>query len=308
MTPDPSRLHRFPEGLIPASAAVDVLSDDGVVLFTGLSAAGADEAMLAITERLGRRESLEVQAGFAAVQGHRTTISEAFMSVNGRTDYQFISPHSEGGRSSAMQIAAFYCRQNTTDGGHTILFNVDSCKPGWTRLREVQRKIDIGEQVLSASQLAMLRMRHQICWPDAELTAEDEILGEMNSPIQGTRILEVLSPIRAVYSEILHVNVNVYWDPVASSDGDNAVEYRKMLIDLALLRQPEEMLPLAAMDCAHHRRIYNSGVRFSELFRSYVELKLEAGQLILFNNLTWAHSASNWTPGSGVRDVVAAFA
>jgi hypothetical protein len=35
---------------------------------------------------------------------------------------------------------------------------------------------------------------------------------------------------------------------------------------------------------------------------------LTRGDLIILNNLTWAHSVANWRPESGVRNVSAAFA
>jgi hypothetical protein len=35
---------------------------------------------------------------------------------------------------------------------------------------------------------------------------------------------------------------------------------------------------------------------------------MAGGDLVIYNNLTWAHSVANWSPDSGTRRVIAAFA
>jgi len=55
-------------------------------------------------------------------------------------------------------------------------------------------------------------------------------------------------------------------------------------------------------------QVWNSGVDYSKVFRCKITRKLAPGDLIIQNNLTWVHSSSNWSPGSGTRKVAASFA
>jgi len=57
------------------------------------------------------------------------------MSVNERNDYQFIPPHSEGNHLMNMQLAAFFCYENSTDGGVTVLLNINETFNEWHKLR-----------------------------------------------------------------------------------------------------------------------------------------------------------------------------
>ena len=89
-----------------------------------LSQDAAEKLLLEVARRLGLAERLELQASFAGYMGHRQRVGQYSMSVNARDDYQFIPPHSEGDSFMGMQLAAFYCFENSTDAGEPILFNV----------------------------------------------------------------------------------------------------------------------------------------------------------------------------------------
>jgi alpha-ketoglutarate-dependent taurine dioxygenase len=75
-----------------------------------------------------------------------------------------------------------------------------------------------------------------------------------------------------------------------------------------LLREPASGPGVNYFDKAYTRAVWRSGVTYRQLFRAVVIHRLEPGDLLIQNNLTWAHAASNWTPGSGIRNVIAAFA
>ena len=305
---DLSRLARFPGGQPNYVAMIEAMRRDDVVLVEGLSPTEADVVVGEIADRLGLGEQLALQAAFASVHGHRSNVGQSFMSVNRRRDYEFISAHSEGLHSIGMQLAAFYCRHNTTDGGYSVLLNVDSDSPVWRRLQDVRVKVDLCGRSLSAAEITMARMRYQIAIPDDLLGDRDRVLAERPSPLAGARFYDVLAPVRSLRSRILDADLNVYWDSVASTDSDAADEYCSLLRALGLLRLPAGGLDVAELDNAHDRRLWRSGATYAELFKGMICRKLEPGELIIQNNLTWAHSASNWTPGSGVRDVAAAFA
>src|SRR4051812_18174323 len=125
-----------------AAAAADVstivtsLERDSAVLVTDLRPESADSLMRKIAEKLSLQRSLELQAGFADLSGHRKRTSKYFMTVNKRTDYQFVTPHSEGHSLNGIQLAGFFCHENTTDGGESILMNVDDMSILWESRRE----------------------------------------------------------------------------------------------------------------------------------------------------------------------------
>src|SRR5438270_10966793 len=106
---------------VDLAVILEALRQDLVVLVKGLSSTEADRLMSRIAGGFGLQDKLELQAGFAAHQGHRHNIGQYFMSVNTRSDYQFIPWHSEGNSFTPMQLAAFFCYENSTDGGETIL-------------------------------------------------------------------------------------------------------------------------------------------------------------------------------------------
>lgn len=299
--------------IVPATsvATVDILTAlqaDKVVLIRNASARQADSLIAAVAEELRLRPQLDIQTTFASVEGHRENVGKHFMTVNKRNDYQFIAAHSEGTRLMNMQLASLYCYENTTDGGETILLHTNSASAGWDKLRVRCRKIDLCGKTLSPAELAAAKMLHQIDIPASILNEEDQILEEQPSPIPGTRLYDALSRIPATWSHILQQDVMVYWDDVASSDFDSVTGFYQLLQSTGLLKLPAGGLPINDLDSEHQRRVRHSGVDFETLFHRKITQKLTTGDLIMLNNLTWTHAAANWTPGSGHRNVVAAFA
>jgi hypothetical protein len=284
------------------------LKRDQAVLIGNVSPRASDDILAAAAERLGLLDQLELQAGYASLLGHRERVGKYFMTVNKRNSYEFNTPHSEGGRRSAIQLAAFYCYKNTTDGGFTILHNVDQQSRAWSVLRECMTKVDLCGKRLSPSEIAMMKARHRIVVPDDTITPDDQILSELPPPLPGIRCYKVLAKTKKTRSRIVDADVSVYWDDVASVDYDSAIEYMSLLEREDLLRRPDPSSDVATLDYTRSRKVYSSGVAYKDLFRSMIVHKLAPAELIVFNNLTWTHSVSNWTAGSGERSVVAAFA
>ncbi len=308
---DGTSLQIVPPGQSQAASRsiLDILRRDRVALARGLSPQAADTLTHQVAQGLGLHESLQIQAGFAEIEGHRSRSGRYFMSVAARDDYQFIAAHSEGSHFSNMQLAAFYCHENTTDGGETILINADSELPGWQQLRELRVKAAMtGNARPTPGQLTRMRVAFQMSSLDDPVNERDMILGEDRSPVPGIVVHRVLSPIERCHSRILDRPVYVYWDSVASTDFDSALEYSRLLTECGLLRQPPGETRLEQLDNAAPRRLWSSGVRYTELFRSRLTIKLESGDLVFMNNTTWTHSTANWSPNSGRRKVVAAFA
>jgi len=286
---------------------IESLRRDLVVLIRNVAADQVDSVVYSIADRLGLGDALKVQASLAGFLGHRHNIGKYFMSVNKRGDYQFIPPHSEGNSFLGMQLASFFCYENSTDGGETILMNVDDSSTVWQSLRE---KVKRGKLARPLAPHEVLRAKglYQIHLPADSLRETDQVLQELRSTIAGLAIVEVLAKPSKTYSRILDRELNAYWDSIASIDFDSAREYADLLRLCGLLREPQGGLQLSQMDNAAQRRVWQSGVHYAQLFKCKITRKLVPGDLIIQNNLTWTHATSNWTPNSGTRKVAAAFA
>jgi hypothetical protein len=287
---------------------VSSLQRDLVVLVKSVTATQADETLYMVAHKLGLSESLELQAGFATFHGHRRNIGKYFMSVNSRSGYQFITPHSEGTSAVSMQLASFYCYENSTDGGETILMNVDGESKTWQGLKEkVTRARPIFKR-LSSGQAMQAKALYGIRLPNDILRDDDQIVAETPSKVPGLALVEVLARTEKTYSRILGRNLYAYWDSVASYDHDLASAYLDLLKRWGLLKEPPCGIDLHQMDNAAPRRLWHSGISFLQIFKSRITHKLVPGDLIIQNNLSWTHSANNWSPNSGTRNIAAAFA
>jgi hypothetical protein len=295
------------DGGIDADRALDALRQDSVILARDLNLDQAERAVEAIAAKLSLIEQLELQAGFASFLGHRKKIGKYFMSVNNRNDYQFFAPHSEGDSFSNMQLASFYCIENSTDGGDTILLNVDSSSGTFPELREKLTRIAPGSKPLTPGEMARVKAQYKLASPP-DIRNDDQVLQERPTQIPGLTIADVLAKPIKTYSRILDRDLFVYWDSVASIDYESLRMFANLLRGCGLLKEPDGGLDVGIMDNAAKRRVWTSGADHASVFRCKAILKLVPGDLIVQNNLTWTHSASNWTPGSGVRNLAAAFA
>jgi hypothetical protein len=290
------------------ASAVDALSQDRIILIRNVSNKEADSIVYQIAGELGLQEKLELQASFSGFHGHRQQISKYFMTVNSRQDYQFITPHSEGDRLSNMQLACFFCFENSTDGGETILLNVDDASEAWALLRELVIKMLPGSKPLSRGEAARAKALYRLRSPNDYLISDDKIVREAKSAIPGLLLASVLTKVQKTYSPILKRDVNVVWDNIGSVDQSCLQAFVRMLQDSELLKIPPSGFELRTLDSYFYRRIWSSGADYENLFQGKIVLKLKAGDLVIQNNLTWVHGVNNWTSGSGTRRVGAAFA
>jgi hypothetical protein len=284
------------------------LKQDSVVLVRSLSAKEADKLMHDLASKLGLAQALEFQASLAGYLDQRHNVGEYFMTVSDRSDYQFIAPHSEGSSFDNMQLAAFYCFENSTDGGESILLNVDESAGLWLENCERVKRAKPGSRPLTLHEIAQVKALYQLNMPEDVRREGDQILQEYGTPIPGFTVVDVLTKPEKSYSVILNRKMNVYWDSVGSADFDSASEYERLLRKSGLLREPLGGLNLRQLDSDADRRLRHSGISYPELFKCKVTLRLAPGDFIIQNNLSWTHSAANWSPGTGTRNVVAAFA
>jgi hypothetical protein len=207
-----------------------------------------------------------------------------------------------------MQLAAFYCYENSTDGGETILMNVDGSSAIWQSLRENVRRGRVLSRSLSSSEIARVRGLYQVNMPGDALRDDDQILEERSTDIPGLTIFNVLAKPKKTYSRILSRDLYVLWDSISNIDGDSANQYTNLLRQCGLLKEPPGGLDLQKMDNTFVRHVWRSGVDYSQIFKCKITLKLSPGDFLIQNNLTWAHSVSNWSPGSGRRKMAVSFA
>ncbi|WP_266170791.1 hypothetical protein [Dyella subtropica] len=286
----------------------EILSKDKVVLIQGASPADADRLISGIAAEFGLSEELEIQAGFAAIHGHRKNVGKYFMTVNERGDYHFIPPHSEGNSGMNMQISSFYCYENTTDGGETILWGSSDDEDVWSDMKEFKYKVKTDRTELTKMEIATLKMTCEVEWPRDRVKEGDDLVHLMDTPVADVSRYGVLQPAKKNHSRILGVDRFVCWDTIGNVDRDIAKEFIKALRRVGLFKAPHDIEDGSVLDCSLHRKVWSSGIRLPSIFNRAIVRKLRAGELVVMNNMTWAHSACGWTPGTGVRRVAAAFA
>jgi hypothetical protein len=292
---------------IDTGLMAELLTHDFVVLARNVAPERADGILHEVAAKLGLLDNLRLQAEYAEFLGHRQRVGKYRMTVNKRGEYQFIPPHSEGDSFTNMQLASFYCFENSTDGGETILMNVDDASEAWKHLRERITRLAPGSKPLRPAVLKQATALHHLHSPP-DVLPDDEILGERKSSIPGLMLVDVLAKPRRTRSTILGKEVRAYWQSIAIPDHDALHAYVSLLNLGKLLRHPQGNLELRQMDNVAEHRIWSSNADYQHLFKCKITHKLTSGDLILQNNLTWTHAVSNWSPGSGVRNVSAAFA
>lgn len=285
---------------------VEALKKDQVILVKDVNQHEADELMFSTADRFGLSKSLELQAAFASSLGHRKNIGKYYMTVNKREDYQFVTPHSEGESFTGLQLASFFCEENTTDGGETILMNVNPFCNLWGELREKVRR-GRSSRPLTEAEVREAKILLRLNMPGDTLKEEDEILTQTDVN-EFFSLFEVLIKPTSTHCKILDQQCFTYWDSVESIDFDSAKEFGLFLKNQGLLKLPPNHHDYSVYDESKHRRIKPFGSHYNELFRAKITRKLLPGDFLIQNNLTWCHAVNNWTPGSGVRRVVAAFA
>jgi hypothetical protein len=287
------------------AAIVAALRSDNVALVRNVDQRDADRIMGEVAAAFALRTNLESQAAFAGILGHRKNVSQYYMTVNERIEFAIVLAHSEGSRSQNIQLASLYCHENTTDGGVSVLMNLDQSSPAWSSMKELVTRIDPTGRPLTAVERAIAR---------AKFLAEefpgpgDQVVAERPAEMEGVRLLWTLTPLRKSFSKVLQREVFTYWDSVSSTDRDAVNGIVDLMSRHGLLREPTDGPPIDHFDESFRRTLWSSGTTFDELFTSVIVHKLAPGEMIIQNNLTWTHAASNWTPGSGTRRVIAAFA
>jgi len=312
LVPLDERILRIPPARERSHLAIaeEGLKGDRVILFEALSLTEAEEMVAAVATQAGLLDQLELQAAFASIHGHRKNIGNFFMTVTQREHGQFITPHSEGTRLANIQLASFYCIENSTDGGETILLNTRQNGGGWRTQRELVFKIDAeAASQLSAAQIQYAKVLYNIQLPRDTLSDVDHVVLETSSEeLCGLKVYGVLIPLAMAHSQVLDQDMYVYWDNVGNVDYDSVEQYANLLGQIGLPGLPLNLTRLAEIDKYRDRRCWRSGSHYTDFFSGYIRHKLRPGDLLIFNNLSWAHSATAWTPQAGNRRVIAAFA
>jgi hypothetical protein len=295
-------------GELSTEEILRALRRDCVALVQNVAEQDADLIMGQLARRVGLLSSLEMQTAFASVHGHRDNVSQYFMTVNRRQDYDVILAHSEGSHFLNIQLASFYCHENTTDGGESLLLNTNQDSECWSSLKELVTRVGPGGRALSPGERAFARVRCQVDPASDFLKPQDVVLEERESPLAGLKCLWALTDLRRRRSVVLERDVYSYWDSVSTTDEDAVDQSLNVLRQLKLLKEPAGGPPVSESMRTRSRKVWKSGVNYGSLFAAMIVRKLRPGELVILNNLTWTHAASNWTPSCGARKVVAAFA
>lgn len=294
----------------------EALKQDCVVKVSGLEQPDADRLISDLANSLGLLDALKLQASFASILGHRKNEGQYYSTVNERENYHYISAHSEGTSKTNIQLASMYCKENTTDGGLSILSKIKQDDMIWKRLGEYSIKIKPGHKQPTKFQIEQAKVFFKVDLLNDILHDDDKIIEE--APPQqlqmlglnesGIKVYYVVSKISKAHSTILNKEIYPYWDSVASPDISSGLGYHQLLEQNELIKKPSENTNISLLDNAAKRRVWDSGVNYLEIIESKLTLKLQAKEAIFFNNLSWTHSSTNWTPNSGNRNVFASFA
>lgn len=284
------------------------LQNDSVVIIRNVDKEQADELMLTIAKKFELGDQLKLQSGFATLREIRDNVGKYFMTSNPRTDYQVIPPHCESSRFSDMQLASFYCHENDVIGGETILLHLDPNSPCWEFLKERGVRIKYGDKKLTTNEIAKARAMLSIDPEKDVLLESDIVLEEHSIPGTDAKFYDALAQARKSYSKILSKDVHTYWANMAGVDFDAFDEYLRLLKQWGLFRYPPSDMKSEQMDPVREKRVYRSGLDFSQLFSSKLTIDLKPGDFVIQNNMTWTHSSNNYEPSSGKRNIAVAFA
>lgn len=283
------------------------LQEDGVAVVRDLHPSMVDDIVSGIAGQFDLTSELEMQAAYASVLGHREAVSRYFMTVNRRANYHFIKPHCEGTHLTGMQMAAFFCQENTTDGGETVLLHANQESCSWEGLRELVPRLAPGGRELSARELALIKVDSKLDPEHIGIEEGDLVAKTIPSPIPDVSMVAVLTKLRRRTSKILNREVYSLWDSVGSPDETGTEAFHDFLVSLGILKTPPAPVAARVLDAGGDRLAWSSGVSYGDLFDGAVVEKLRPGDLIVFNNTTWCHATNNWTPESGRRRIFAAF-
>ncbi|MBQ4800943.1 hypothetical protein J8L73_17745 [Pseudoalteromonas sp. MMG006] len=290
------------------------LKQDKAVLLKNISMNEAETLLGDVVSQLGLQDNLKMQSALASVHQHRESKGKYFMSVNKRSNNQFIPFHSEGTSKSQLQLAAMFCAENSTNGGTSIIARVKQEDDIWQQLKEFSVKVKLGSKIPSPQAIEQAKVFLKVDLLRDRIKQDDEVLDHIpECHLNNLKSLDivgfkVLSKPKKSFSRILGEKVYSYWDSIGSYDFASAREYLSMLEKENLLKTVPDPTDLSNLDNAHNRRVWDSQLHYKDIFECKVTHKLSNNELLIFNNMTWAHSSTSWEHGSGNRAVYAAFA
>ena len=157
----------------------------------------------------------------------------------------------------------------------------------------------VADRPLLKHEITRVRGLYRISIPEDSIRDGDQVVSERGSIISDLRILDVLAKPTKTYSTTLGTNLFVDWDALGSIDHSSGIEFQRLLRECDLLREPQHDTLLDLLDSCANRRAWTSGTTFKEVFRCKLTRKLLPCEFLILNNLSWCHSATSRTPGSG---------
>lgn len=124
----------------------------------------------------------------------------------------------------------------------------------------------------------------------------------------GLNLADVLAKPRKTYSILLDRNVYAYWSSITRFDSDSVREFKDLLKTAGLYKTPNVSGAGRYDDGLIDKKLWSSGNSYADIFKGRLFIKLQPGDFLVVNNLTWTHGVSNWTPRSGHRKIGAALA
>ena len=274
------------------------LKENKLLLVKGVNIASSGALFNLLVEHYDLKSSYDIQMQLVVhMMEGRESVDNLAVTVNERDTLQYIQAHSEGDSTSPLELFGLHCEVNAKQGGENILSLVNQ-SADFSHLL-AKEKVIVGEN-LSQKDIMTLRRAHMDATEvQATMPNNAQVIqqGTKGAVVVGTMPLE---PSRSVIND---ESVYTLWDNVTVHDHGFHRHQFELLKHLDLLKGSDNATYSDYMHVEHDSywapADTNSGdvAKTSSLFSCHVVHKMDAGDLLIFNNKTWAHSVNNWPEG-----------
>lgn len=301
-------LEVFHSNELDTQKIASAIEENKLVLIRSMSFDKASKLFSTLVDRYELRMSYDIQMQFVAhMMEGREAIDDVAVTVNKREPFEIIQPHAEGDSTSPLDLFGLYCTQNSNTGGENILSLINqSADHSALRAKE---KVIVGDN-LSEDTINKLKMGHL----DANTFSTNSQDGDvvLKEYLNGKVVVRANS-IEPAKSPITGENLYTHWDNVTVHD-DAFHRYQfELLRHLKILNEEKG---LNYKDYIHMEPDSDWGPvdtdsgdlqQTANLYSAHVLYKMNANDILIFNNRVWTHSVNNW-PRNDKRELSAMYA
>lgn len=294
---------RFKDYIDITKPIAETLEAGHCILIHEIDRAHAETVFRQVSRHFDLEDSFDLQMGIGVDNTpSRDSVSLSAVSVNHRSDFQLIQPHSEGNTTMPMEIFGLHCTCNSEHGGETVLGLVDQAADFSALV--AREKFLITPDAPAGSILAddLLAAHGSVRSVDTQVRPGDRVL---ETAADGTSVVVRDMPVEASPGLLLAKPAVTLWDNVTVHDRAFHRFMLGLMRDRGLLVEPEPELPWSDEFYFHIEpkapwgpiRDRTADIEYvSSLFKQLIVVKLLPDQMLLVNNRLWTHAANNWAP------------